>query len=334
MPRQGRINIEGGIYHVIQRGLERKVIYKNNEDRIEFLRRLSEGLRYTGHKCYGWVLMPNHFHLLIRTGVKPLSDLMRKLLTGYALYFNKKYKRSGYLYQGRYKSILCQEDSYLLELVRYIHLNPLRAKIVKDMKSLRKYKWCGHSVIMGKNKAQWQNTDEILEYFSRNKKEAVRKYEEFVFEAKGLGRREEFTGGGLVRSAGGWKEVVSLKRSKERWLSDERILGDGNFVESVIKGADANFTKRDKLIRAGWTIDKLIAKVTEVYKIPINNLKKKGRNNNLSEAKAVLSYYANKYLGISGSEIAKIFECDRSAVHILIHKGEYIIENNPVKSLF
>ena len=92
---------------------------------------------------------------------------MRKVLTGYALYFNKKYRRSGYLYQGRYKSILCQEDNYLLELVRYIHLNPLRGKIVQDMEGLRMYKWSGHSVIMGKIKADWQSVGEILENLQR-----------------------------------------------------------------------------------------------------------------------------------------------------------------------
>jgi REP element-mobilizing transposase RayT len=83
--------------------------------------------------------MPNHFHLIIRTGARPLSDLMRKLLTGYALYFNKKNKRSGYLYPGRYKSILCQEDSYLLELIRYVHLNALWGKTVKDLNELKRY---------------------------------------------------------------------------------------------------------------------------------------------------------------------------------------------------
>jgi REP element-mobilizing transposase RayT len=92
--------------------------------------------------------MPNHCHLLIRTGIKPLSDIMRKLLTGYAVYFNRRHKRSGYLYQNRYKSILCQEESYLLEVVRYIHLNPLRARIVKDIDVLNKYEWSGHAVLM------------------------------------------------------------------------------------------------------------------------------------------------------------------------------------------
>jgi len=109
MPRQRRINVETGIYHVIQRGIERRDIFVDDFDRERFIERLAEGLEYTGHKCCGWVLMPNHFHLLIRTSMFPLSGLMRKLLTGYALYFNKKYKRSGYLYQGRYKSILCQD---------------------------------------------------------------------------------------------------------------------------------------------------------------------------------------------------------------------------------
>src|SRR3989339_835354 len=201
MPRQGRINIEGGIYHVIQRGKERREIFKDDADREEFLGRLAGGLKETGHKCYGWVLMPNHFHLLIRTGVKPLSDLMRKILTGYALYFNKKYSRSGYLYQGRYKSILCQEDNYLLELVRYIHLNPLRANLVKDMEGLNKYKWSGHAVLIGNNKEiKWQNTADILELFGRKQTDAVKKYIEFVKEAKNINYREELSGGGLIRS--------------------------------------------------------------------------------------------------------------------------------------
>ncbi len=155
MPRQGRITIEGGIYHIIQRGIERRKIYRDDDDRREFLKRLEEGLKRSGNQCYGWVLMPNHFHLIIRSGVKPLSGLMRGLLTGYALYFNRRYKRSGYLYQGRYKSILCQEEAYLLELVRYIHLNPLRSGLVEDLNRLNNYPWSGHSVIMGKHKLLW-----------------------------------------------------------------------------------------------------------------------------------------------------------------------------------
>jgi putative transposase len=321
MPRQGRINIEGGIYHVIQRGLERREIYRDDADRTEFLRRLDEGLKVTKHKCYGWVLMPNHFHLLIRTGTKTLSELMRRLLTGYALYFNKKYRRRGYLYQGRYKSILCSEESYLLELVRYIHLNPLRARIVKDMSELSSYRWSGHSVIVGKKKTEWQAVGEILERFGTTRREAIRKYREFVNEGKNMGKREDLTGGGLIRSAGGWKEVVNLRRCNERWMSDERILGDGDFVERVLKEADEIIAKKDKFKKQGWSLEKLIDKVTEHYQINRQDLKKKGRQNKIAEAKSVIAYYGNKYLGIKSGEIAELFGCERSTVTRLVHKG-------------
>ena len=108
MPRDKRINLPGVIYHVISRGIERRKIFIDKADREEFLRRLGDGLEKTSCQCIAWSLMPNHLHLLIRTGERALSDLMRKLLTGYAVYFNRRHKRHGYLYQNRYKSILCQ----------------------------------------------------------------------------------------------------------------------------------------------------------------------------------------------------------------------------------
>jgi hypothetical protein len=100
--------------------------------------------------------MPNHFHLLLRTGDAPISTVMKRLLTGYAVRFNRRHRRSGHLFQNRYKSILCQEDVYLLELVRYIHLNPLRAKLVVSMGELDRFEFCGHGVILGKQQKDWQ----------------------------------------------------------------------------------------------------------------------------------------------------------------------------------
>ena len=139
MPRNKRLHIPGGIYHVISRGIERRDIFSDNVERKEFLSRLENVLQKTGAQCLAWVLMSNHFHLLMRTGSQSLSDIMRKLLTGYALYFNRRHNRHGHLYQNRYKSVLCQEDVYLEELVRYIHLNPLRAHIVKTLDELDIY---------------------------------------------------------------------------------------------------------------------------------------------------------------------------------------------------
>src|SRR3989339_949437 len=199
MPRQRRIIIAGGFYHIIQRGIEHRQIFIDDSDRSEFLRRLEIALRETQTSCLGWALMPNHFHLIIKTGKKPISDLMRKLLTGYAGYFNWRHKRVGHLYQNRYKGILCDEEAYLLELVRYVHLNPLRGGIVRNMDELCRYKWCGHGATAGKRKVMWQNVDEVLERFGNTCKYAQLKYRQFVAEGQKLGRRDEFSGGGLKR---------------------------------------------------------------------------------------------------------------------------------------
>jgi putative transposase len=152
MPRQPRLDAPGLLQHVMARGIERTKIFSDDKDRRSFLDRLATVLNETQTQCYAWALIPNHFHLLLRTGKTPLSKVMRRLMTGYAVTFNKRHKRSGHLFQNRYKSIVCEEDPYLLELIRYIHLNPLRAGLVKDLKELDKYPWSGHSAILGKHK--------------------------------------------------------------------------------------------------------------------------------------------------------------------------------------
>ncbi|MDZ7696711.1 MAG: transposase [Deltaproteobacteria bacterium] len=134
------------------RGIERRKLFLDDKDRRSFLDRLAVILEETQTQCYAWALIPNHFHLLLRTGPTELSKVMRRLMTGYAVTFNKRHKRSGHLFQNRYKSIICEEDPYLLELIRYIHLNPLRAKLVQDLKELDTYPWSGHSTILGRRK--------------------------------------------------------------------------------------------------------------------------------------------------------------------------------------
>ncbi|MBW1796645.1 MAG: transposase, partial [Deltaproteobacteria bacterium] len=152
MPRQARLDAPGVLQHVMARGIECREIFKDDQDRKSFLERLAIILEETQTQCYAWALIPNHFHLLFRTGQAPLSKVMRRLMTGYAVTFNIRHRRSGHLFQNRYKSVVCEEDSYLLELTRYIHLNPLRARLVEDLKSLDKYPWSGHSVLIGKQK--------------------------------------------------------------------------------------------------------------------------------------------------------------------------------------
>ncbi|KKK58644.1 hypothetical protein LCGC14_3042380, partial [marine sediment metagenome] len=130
MPRLARLDAPGVFHHVMIRGIERRKIFWNKKDREDFLDRLGKLLPETRTGCYGWAFLSNHAHFLFRTGKAPLSTLMRRLLTGYVLSFNKRHRRSGQLFQNRFKSIVCQEDIYLKELVRYIHLNPIRAGLV------------------------------------------------------------------------------------------------------------------------------------------------------------------------------------------------------------
>lgn len=257
MSRQKRINIPGTVHHIIVRGLNGKKLFIDDIDREEILIRLEKALKETQSICYAWCLMSNHFHLIIRTGVKSLSELMRKILTGYAIYFNKKYNKKGYVYQNRYKSILCQEDVYLLELIRYIHLNPLRAKVVKDLAELNEYPWTGHSVLIGNKKNEWQSTEEVLGLFNNKKKLATNQYIEFVRNGIKMGKRPELTGGGMIRSAGGWEEIKEKRRQKEKWRGDERILGGTEFVTAVLKQAEEEIKKKDKIKIEGWTLEKI-----------------------------------------------------------------------------
>jgi len=187
---------------------------------------------------YAWALMTNHAHILLRSGAHGLSRFMRRFLTGYAITYNSRHKRHGHLFQNRYKSIVCDEDAYFRELVRYIHLNPIRAKVVKTVSELNKYRWCGHSVVMGRIKHEWQDRDYVLSWFGNKEGEARRAYRQYVEEGVGQGRRPELVGGGLVRSLGGWSQVLSMRRHNERVVTDERILGSGDFVDRIIREAD------------------------------------------------------------------------------------------------
>lgn len=333
MPRDKRINIVGGVYHVITRGIEGKEIFKDEKDRQEFLSRLQTSLQKTKSKCYAWVLMPNHIHLMIQTIKSSLTDVMRRLLTAYAVYFNRRHRRHGYLYQNRYKSVLCQQDTYFQELVRYIHLNPLRAKIVEGLTQLDSYPWSGHSALIGKKNRSWQDIDEVLLWFGRNKKEALKRYREFIADGIGKASAIDFSGGGLLRSVGGWSKVINLRRKKEYWRGDQRILGDSDFVSKALHEAKEVLDKKDKLLKDGWNLEKISEKVCALLNLESNDLKRKGRVNLISEAKGLICYLGNKELGISAAQIGRFLGISQPAVSKNVVKGEMIAEKRGVKLL-
>ncbi len=333
MPRTARIDIAGGIYHVITRGIERRTIFRDETDRKEFLSRLSEDLTATKSQCYGWVLMPNHLHLVIRRGINPLSTLMRRVLTGYAMYFNARHRRCGHLYQNRYKSILCQEETYLLELIRYVHLNPLRAKLVNTFEELNRYRWSGHSVLMGNHKTEWQETGEILNRFGTRRQEAIDRYANFIREGLHRGHSDKFSGGGLRRSAGGWSGVWELKRNNERWASDERILGDGDFVGRVLKEADVSEDHRMRMRREGWNFERIVERVCELLVVDPRDIKKRSRGTKLSDARSLVAYWGQSELGLRVSTIAEYFDIASPSASALIKRGEQLARENKLKLL-
>jgi REP element-mobilizing transposase RayT len=216
MPRKACIDTPGVLDHIIVRGIERSEIFRDKGDRDQFIERLGDILSETDTPCYTWALIPNHVHLLLKTGLTPIATIMRRLLTGYALYFNRRHRRHGHLFQNRYKSILCQEELYLRELLRYIHLNPLRAKLVGDMNVLDNYPYSGHSAFVGKVFRDWQHVDYVLGLFGKRKSDARKAYRRFVEKGVLQGRRPELTGGGLVRSIGGWTALRALRSGKEQ----------------------------------------------------------------------------------------------------------------------
>ena len=180
MPRQARLDFPGTLHHVICRGIEKRDIVDDDKDRDNFVERIGGIAQKTGTSVYAWALMRNHVHILLRSGLSGLSDFMRKLLTGYAVSYNRRHNRHGYLFQNRYKSIVCEEESYLLELVRYIHLNPVRAKVAKTLEELDAYPYSGHSVIIGKVGHTWQDREYVLRLFSNREGRSKREYRKFV----------------------------------------------------------------------------------------------------------------------------------------------------------
>jgi len=299
-------------------------------------------------------------------------------MTGYAVTFNKRHKRSGHLFQNRYKSVVCEEDPYLLELIRYIHLNPLRAKLVQDLKELDKYPWAGHSAILGRRKNVLvpeppnqpnrgnENTpsadkriafsqfrpetektkknpsdpvnpvqekplaektiEDVLLHFGETQRVARRRYREFVEKGIAQGRRPEFQGGGLVRSAGGNKAGLLGRSKEEREKGDARILGSGDFVSEALNkaGEDWEKSKKNKIPLA-----QLIGKVASHLDLKEASIVSASRKKEISEARGIICYLAVNDLGYSASEVARALDLRRVSAGQCVTRGEKTLDRYP-----
>jgi REP element-mobilizing transposase RayT len=278
----------GAVYHVMVRGNCGQEIFSDDEDRCRFYLLLQEGVEKFGHRIHAFCLMSNHVHLAIQVGEKPLSRIMQHLCFRYTQWVNSRQKRVGHLFQGRYKAIVVDADVYLAELVRYIHLNPVRAKLVKDPE---KYRWSGHSAYMGQETLPWLTTEWVLSQFAQRLKTARRRYDEFVTYGKAEGHREEFHKG----TSGG------------------RILGDDSFVERAHEKSELSEEKSE-------TLDEIIERVGKEYGLTEEEMSARGRQRHPAEARGMIAYLVREATGLSLTELARRMKRDVSTLSLAADK--------------
>ncbi|HAK59751.1 MAG TPA: hypothetical protein DCO77_05125 [Nitrospiraceae bacterium] len=314
MPRKVRLDVPGALHHIIVRGINKAPIFIDDQDKVRFLDRLAENVSQGKCTVFAWVLMTNHVHILFKSGKDGISTVMRKQLTWYAQYFNRRHKRTGHLFENRYKSVLCEEDDYLLALVRYIHLNPIRAKIIQTIEELDRYPWTGHRAMIGKANNPWMDRDAVLSEFGRTRKKAILHYRRFVREGIEEGRNSTLTGGGLVRSQGGWSQVMAKRRRGQKEEYDERILGSGDFVHAIVKEAEENQLRQIKYKRSGTTIQKIVEDVCKDRGVNQLELKAGGKRLSVSTARSMVAYRCREELGASAAEIARHLGVNTSCI--------------------
>lgn len=274
--------------------------------------------------------MPNHYHFLIQVGQKPLSKLMAPILGGFASSYNRRNNRCGYVFQNRYKSILVDGDSYLLELVRYIHLNPVAAGIIADVNELGRYPWTGHTGMLSKHKQERHSVNAALAHFGTTPKRARSAYIKFVKEGETDSQANSLCGGGLIRSHGGWEGIERLRKEHIACIGDERILGSSEFVESALRQDDLPQERTLRLARAGWDIEELARWVCGYTGISQARLASKARGGRLSEAKSILCYLGVNELGLTFREIADFLLISQPSASAWVKKGEQLCNANEI----
>jgi REP element-mobilizing transposase RayT len=304
------------------RGIAGNQIFRGVQDREDFITRTGEVAQETGTRVLAWVLMSNHAHFLLFSGPSGIAKFMRRILTGYAQGYNRRHGRSGHLFQNRYKSIVCEEDPYLLELVRYIHLNPYRASVVKSLEELDAYPWSGHAVLIGNVKNDWQERDYVLRQFHEKKGKAVRFYRRFVEVGKDQGRQPALVGGGVIQNFKGWSQVLSLKGNRERMDHDGRILGTSDFVAEILREADKNVRRYVRRSERESLINDLIKKTANEEGVGEQELRMGGQTRKISKVRAMLSFQLNHKFGVSMAEIARYLGVCTSAVAKAVRKIE------------
>jgi len=291
MARRPRIHFAGALYHVIARGNRRQGIFLDERDLERFLTYLSECKRRYFFRLYAFALMKNHLHLLVEVGEVPLSRIMQSLLFRYARYFNLRHEEVGHLLQGRYKAIVCDKDAYLLELVRYIHLNPVRAKIVKTPED---YVWSGHLSYLGKAGGDLIDEEFVLGQLGENRSLARRRYRQFV-----------------------WEGISGGHQGRYYRVKDQRYLGGDDFIERI---------GEERKQSGSWVYDvplKVISEeVSRAMGIRAGRLHSGTRGREGARGRGLVAYLAKRICGYTVKEIAEYFRRSSATISEAIVKVE------------
>jgi putative transposase len=294
MARKPRIEYPGAFYHVISRGNRKQTIFKDDKDRKRVLQKLLEYKETYSFILYAYTLMDNHIHLLIEVGKVPLSKIMQCLLQSYTQWYNVKYDLVGHLFQGRYKSILCDKNVYLLNLIRYIHLNCVRAGIVSDPAD---YKWSSHRIYLGLEESKLIDPDLVLKQFSnRSRKKAIKLFDKFVMEWIGEDRKDEF-----------YRTI------------DQRILGEENFVRDVKKKVGEEFKKAEDILR-DKTLEDIASAVNQLSDVTTGVLRSRSRSSEALYARKLFVYLSLTYTQSKRKEIAEYLDRTPKMVSYLERK--------------
>jgi len=286
MPRMLRLESPGSLVHVMARGIDGTDIYRDDQDRLEFLSRVAVNLQSTQYQCLCWCLMNNHYHLLLRMNDAPLSKLMRPLNSGYARWFNTKYKRRGYLFQDRFKSILCQDQEYAKQLIRYVHLNPIRGSMVTSLDELKYWKWCGHGFLLGVKGALgkgFQERRETLRRFGTDEHRAIVNYLQFM--SDGISSEKQNLAG-LPDDAGS----IEISGSFKGWPA---VIGDPEFAQTAM--ARHQELKKLRIHRKAdypYILKNIAAAVCKEFSIAYDDLFLRGRKSPRSAARSHFCYRA------------------------------------------
>lgn len=289
MARKPRVHMPGGFYHVILRGNSGQNIFIDDEDRYRLYLLLQEGIERYEHRIHAFCLMTNHIHLALQVAKIPLSKIIQNLSFRYTRWFNRKRRRVGHLFQGRYKAVLVDAETYLLALVRYIHLNPVRAKLADEP---RQYPWSGHPAYLGVEALPWLTTDWVLGRFGKGLAVARRRYDLFVQNGRGEGYRKEFHGGS----------------------QDARVLGDDTFVERALASAP------DRKPRKPEPLKQLIERVGDRYGLTLREMRGPGQIRRIAEARGVVGWLALETSSANLKMVAEALRRDATTLSVAVRR--------------